>query len=47
MVPDGHFYLVCNAGHSVQEDAGEELANRVTTFPRDEAKITGAQALGS
>ena len=42
MVPDGHFYLVRNAGHFAQEDAGEELANRVTTLPRDEAKIMSA-----
>jgi pimeloyl-ACP methyl ester carboxylesterase len=32
MVPDGEFYLVKNAGHYVQEDAGEEVASRVIAF---------------
>ena len=32
MVPDGEFYLVRNAGHFLQEDAGEEIAQRVARF---------------
>jgi haloalkane dehalogenase len=32
MVPRGEFYLVRNAGHYVQEDAGEEVAHRVVQF---------------
>ncbi len=32
LVPDGEFYLVQNAGHYVQEDAGEEVAHRVSEF---------------
>lgn len=32
MVPDGEFHLVANAGHFVQEDAGEEVAHRVIRF---------------
>ncbi len=40
MVPDGRFHLVRNAGHYLQEDAGEEIADRVVTFLRDEAKVT-------
>ena len=40
MVPDGRFQVVRNAGHYLQEDAGEEIAQRMVTFLRDEAKIT-------
>ena len=40
MVPDGRFQVVRNAGHYLQEDAGEEIALRMVTFLRDEAKIT-------
>lgn len=32
MVPDGEFYLVRNAGHFLQEDAGEEVAARLIRF---------------
>ncbi|MBI3570532.1 MAG: alpha/beta fold hydrolase [Gammaproteobacteria bacterium] len=32
MVPDGEFYLVRNAGHFLQEDAGEEIAQRLVRF---------------
>ena len=31
-VPDGEFYLVRNAGHFLQEDAGEEIARRLVRF---------------
>ena len=40
MVPDGRFHLVENAGHYLQEDAGPELAERIVSFLRDEAKIS-------
>ena len=42
MVPDGRFEMVSNAGHYLQEDAGEEIAERMITFLRDEAKIVAA-----
>ena len=41
MVPNGRFHLVRNAGHYLQEDAGEELAERMVTFLGDEAKVAG------
>ena len=37
MVPDGRFQVVRNAGHYLQEDAGEEIAQRMVTFLRDAA----------
>ncbi len=40
MVPNGRFQLVENAGHYLQEDAGEEVAERIVNFLRDEAKIS-------
>ncbi len=40
MVPNGRFEIVRNAGHYLQEDAGEEIAERMVTFLRDEAKVT-------
>ncbi len=40
MVPNGRFQVVRNAGHYLQEDAGEEIAERMVTFLRDEAKIS-------
>ncbi|MFQ5874877.1 MAG: alpha/beta fold hydrolase [Dehalococcoidia bacterium] len=42
MVPNGRFQVVHNAGHYLQEDAGEEIAERMVTFLRDEAKVTSA-----
>ena len=41
MVPNGRFEVVRNAGHYLQEDAGDEIAARMITFLRDEAKVTG------
>ena len=32
IVPDGEFYLVKNAGHYLQEDAGEEVGQRILQF---------------
>jgi len=32
MVPHGEFYLVRNAGHFLQEDAGEEIAVQLIRF---------------
>ncbi|MCH8061587.1 MAG: alpha/beta fold hydrolase [Chloroflexi bacterium] len=40
MVPNGRFQLIENAGHFLQEDAGEEVAERIVTFLRDEAQIS-------
>jgi haloalkane dehalogenase len=40
MVPNGRFEVVQNAGHYLQEDAGEEIASRMVTFLKDEAMIT-------
>ncbi len=40
MVPNGRFQVVRNAGHYLQEDAGEEIAERMVTFLRDEAKVS-------
>ena len=40
MVPNGRFHLVCNEGHYLQDDAGEELAARMMTFLRDKSKVT-------
>ena len=42
MVPNGRFHLVHGAGHYLQEDAGEEITERMITFLRDEAKVTSA-----
>jgi haloalkane dehalogenase len=42
MVPDGRFQVVENAAHYLQEDAGEEIAERMITFLRDEAKVLTA-----
>ncbi len=39
MVANGRFEVVRNAGHYLQEDAGEEIAERMVTFLRDEAKV--------
>lgn len=37
MVPNGRFQLVRDAGHYLQEDAGEEIAERIVTFLKDDA----------
>ncbi len=42
MVPNGRFQVVRDAGHYLQEDAGEEIAARMITFLRDEAKVTSS-----
>ena len=39
MVPNGRFHLIENAGHYLQEDAGEEIAERMIPFLRDEANL--------
>ncbi len=40
-LPNGRFEVVHNAGHYLQEDAVDEIAARMITFLRDEAKVTG------
>jgi pimeloyl-ACP methyl ester carboxylesterase len=35
LVPNGYFYLVSNAGHFLQEDAGEEVAEQIIKFLKD------------
>ncbi|MBI4220824.1 MAG: alpha/beta fold hydrolase [Chloroflexi bacterium] len=42
MVPNGRFFLVRNAGHFLAEDAGEEMADRIVSFLRDEASGSGS-----
>ena len=42
MVPNGRFQVVNDAGHYLQEDAGEEIAERMVAFLRDEARVTAA-----
>lgn len=42
MVPNGEFHLVKNAGHYVQEDAGEEVAQYLTDFLHKHVPITQA-----
>ena len=42
MVPNGRFQVVRNAGHYLQEDAGEEIAARMIAFLKDEAKVTAS-----
>ena len=42
MVPNGRFHVVNDAGHYLQEDAGEEIAERMVVFLRDEARVTAA-----
>jgi pimeloyl-ACP methyl ester carboxylesterase len=37
---NGRFHVIANAGHCLQEDAGEEIADRMVTFLRDEAKVS-------
>jgi pimeloyl-ACP methyl ester carboxylesterase len=40
MVPNGRFQVIQNAGHYLREDAGEEIAQRMVTFPKYEARIS-------
>ena len=40
MVPNGRFQAVHGAGHYLQEDAGQEIAERMVTFLWDEAGVT-------
>lgn len=42
MMPDGRFQVIRNAGHYLQEDAGEEIAERMITFLKDEANIAAS-----
>ena len=39
MVPNGRFHLIENAGHYLQEDAGEEISEQMIPFLRDVAKL--------
>ena len=41
LVPDGEFYLVSNAGHFLQEDAGEEVARRMIRFMEERNNLCG------
>ena len=40
MVPNGRFQVIQNAGHYLREDAGEEIAQHMVTFLKDEARIS-------
>ena len=42
IAPNSRFEVVHNAGHYLQEDAGEEIAARMITFLKDEAKVTAS-----
>jgi len=44
LVPDGEFYLVSNAGHFLQEDAGEEIAERMIQFLGKRNDLHGIRA---
>ena len=41
LVPASEFYLVRNAGHYQQEDAGEEIASRLIEFLNQRVKVDG------
>ena len=41
MVPNGRFQLIENAGHFLQEDAGEEISQQMILFLRGVAKLNG------
>ena len=40
MVPNGRFHKIENASHYLQEDAGEEIAERMVRFLKEEANIS-------
>ena len=42
LVPNGQFHLIEGAGHFLQEDAGEEIAELMVPFLKDEAKLIQA-----
>jgi haloalkane dehalogenase len=42
LVPNGRFHLIEGAGHFLQEDAGEEIAELMVPFLKDEAKLNVA-----
>lgn len=44
LVPDGTFYLVHNAGHFLQEDAGEEVAKQIVKFLRTRVSFPASHA---
>lgn len=39
IVPNGRFHLVAGAGHFLQEDAGEEISERMIAFLKEEAGV--------
>ena len=43
MVPNGRFHLIEGPWHFLQEDAGEEIAEHIIPFLKDEAKLIQAQ----
>jgi len=43
LVPDGEFYLVRNAEHFLQEDAGEEVARRMIQFMEECNNLCGTR----
>tara|TARA_B100001013_G_scaffold291031_1_gene190934 strand:- start:369 stop:548 length:180 start_codon:yes stop_codon:yes gene_type:complete len=40
MVPNGRFQVIQNAGYYLREDAGEEIAQHMVSFLKDEARIS-------
>ena len=42
LVPNGTFHLIKNAGHYLQEDAGEEISERIISFLRDQVRTASA-----
>ena len=40
MVPNERFQVIRNAGHYLRGDAGEEIAQHMVTFLKDEARIS-------
>lgn len=47
LVPDGQFYLVRNAGHFLQEDAGEEVAEVIIRFLTNKVFIDSKNSASS